>query len=89
MDTVKSTINLNRAYKEQLEMFVRTNQIASVTEGVNAALSVYIKMMHREMYAKQMREAAADPAYIGRTVTAQKDFDFIDAEELGTEEEEW
>lgn len=89
MDTVKSTVNINRAYKEQLDQFVRLKQISSLTEGINAALALYIKSMQREMYAKQMLEAAKDPAFLERTMTTQNSFEHVDAELDGAGGEEW
>ena len=75
MTTVKSTVNLNRYYKEQLELFVRMNQISSVTEGINAALEAYVKATQKALYEEQMKAAAKDKSFMERTLSAQRDFD--------------
>ncbi|MBQ7728151.1 MAG: hypothetical protein IJT60_06195 [Clostridia bacterium] len=86
---VKSTVNLNRNYKEQLELFVRMNRISSVTEGINAALEAYVKDTQKAMYEEQMAEAAKDRAFMERTIGSQSEFERIDHEGLQLEDEEW
>ena len=83
MNAVKSTVNLNKYYKEQLEELVRLNLLSSVTEGINLAIENFVKEKNRELYAKQMEEAANDREFMERTLTAQKDFDKIDEEDFG------
>lgn len=83
MNAVKSTVNLNKYYKEQLEELVRLNLLSSVTEGINLAIENFVKEKNRELYAKQMEEAANDREFMERTLTAQKDFDKIDDEDFG------
>lgn len=83
MNAVKSTVNLNKYYKEQLEELVRLNLLSSVTEGVNLAIENFVKEKNRELYAKQMEEAVNDRDFMERTLTAQKDFDKIDEEDFG------
>ena len=56
-NVVKSTVNLNREYKEQLELFVQMNRIASITEGINAALEAFVKENQKAIYAEQMAAA--------------------------------
>ncbi len=41
--TIKSTVNINKYCKEQLEYLVRINEINSVTEGINQAIENYVK----------------------------------------------
>ena len=83
MNAVKSTVNLNKYYKEKLEELVRLNLLSSVTEGINLAIENFVKEKNRELYAKQMEEAANDREFMERTLTAQKDFDKIDDEDFG------
>lgn len=89
MTTVKSTVNLNRYYKEQLEMFVRMNHISSVTEGINAALEAYVKAMQKSIYEEQMKAAAKDRDFMERTMAAQRDFENMDSENELLEADEW
>ncbi len=89
MTTVKSTVNLNRYYKEQLELFVRMNQISSVTEGINAALEAYVKATQKSLYEEQMKAAAKDNGFMERTLSAQRDFDNMDSEDRLLEADEW
>lgn len=89
MTTVKSTVNLNRYYKEQLELFVRMNQISSVTEGINAALEAYVKATQKALYEEQMKAAAKDKGFMERTLSAQRDFDNMDSEDRLLEADEW
>ena len=89
MTTVKSTVNLNKYYKEQLELFVRMKQISSVTEGINAALGAYVKKTQKDIYESQMRAAAQDKSFIERTMSAQRDFENLDNKDRLLEADEW
>lgn len=88
MDTVKSTINLNRRYKEQLEYLVSIKKLDSVTEGINLAVADYVKAQRMELYIEQMRMAAKDSDFTKRTLSAQADFGSSDAE-CASEDGEW
>ena len=87
--TVKSTVNLNKYYKEQLDLFVSMKRISSVTEGTNAALEAYVKKTQKDIYESQMRAAAQDKNFIERTMSAQRDFDAMDNKDRLLEEDEW
>ena len=89
MTTIKSTVNLNKHYKDQLEALVRMNMISSLTEGINDALEMYIKEMQKSIYAQQMQAAAADRAFMERTMSSQYDFDAVDTDEFFTEDDQW
>ena len=86
--TVKSTVNLNRSYKEQLELLVKNNQVASITEGINCALAMYLKHVKKVAFEQKMKEAANDQEFIERTMTVQREFEQIefDAEACGMDE---
>ena len=86
---VKSTVNLNREYKEQLELFVQMNRIASITEGINAALEIFVKENQKAIYAEQMAEAAKDRAFMKRMLASHSEVDQIDSEDLALEDGEW
>ncbi len=83
MATVKSTINLNKYYKNQLEWLVAQNELSSVTEGINIAIEAYVKAKQKELYAKQMQAASQDVDFIERTLSSQREFEKIDAEVTG------
>lgn len=89
MATVKSTVNLNRYYKEQLEFFVSQKQISSVTEGINSALESYVKAMQKAMYEAQMKEASKDREFMERTLSSQRDFDNLDSKDQLLGADEW
>lgn len=78
MTSVKSTVNLNKYYKEQLEYLVKQEELSSVTEGINMAIEAFVKEKQKEIYAKQMRMAARDAGFMKRTLSSQRDFEKID-----------
>lgn len=80
---VKSTINISSVNFEELKNLVSENVISSMTEGINLGVEMLIKEKRKELYAKQMSEAAKDKAFLERTLAAQRDFDKIDAEVSG------
>lgn len=80
---VKSTINISSVNFEELKNLVSENVISSMTEGINLGVEMLIKEKRKELYAKQMAEAAKDKAFLERTLGAQRDFDKIDAEVSG------
>lgn len=88
MTTVKSTINLSKYYKEQLEYFVSIKELGSVTEGINLAIAEFVKTKQKALYADRMRQAAQDSEFMQRTVSCQNDFERIDADTL-SEVSEW
>lgn len=86
--TVKSTVNLNRYYKEQLEYLVSINKLDSVTEGINLAIADFVKAKQKELYAARMKEASQDKEFIERTMSSQKDFERLDSD-FFSEDESW
>jgi len=90
--TVKSTVNLNTYYKEQLEYLVQINELSSVTEGINLAIEQFVKEKQKELYAKQMQQAAQDQDFVKRTMGTQSEFTYADLEVdslMCAEESEW
>ena len=88
MSIVKSTINLDKDLKEQLDLLVKEEKIASLTEGINNAIYDYIKKMKRLNYEMRMKEAARDSEFMARTMRIQEEFEGLDKEtDLG--EDEW
>lgn len=90
--TIKSTINLNKYYKEQLEYLVQIKEIDSVTEGINLAIEQFIKEKKKELYAVEMKKAKSDIEFIKRTIGTQKEFEKSDSEMekfVSMEDYEW
>lgn len=83
INMVKSTINITSNNFEALKALVSEKAISSMTEGINLGLELLIKEKRREMYKKQMEEAAKDKNFLARTIEVQKEFDKIDAEVSG------
>ena len=87
MPIVKSTINLEKDLKDQLEMLVKEEKISSLTEGINNAIYDYLKKMKRLSYEMKMKEAAQDSAFMARTMRVQEEFEGLDREvDLGDDE---
>ncbi len=75
MSTVKSTININSEYMDELKFLVSKNIITSLTEGINQSLELFIKEKKKELYEKQLAAAANDKDFLERTLGCQSDFD--------------
>ena len=91
-ETIKSTINLNKYDKEQLEYLVSIHEINSVTDGINQAIAKFIKEKRKKLYAAEMEKAKSDEDFLTRTMKIQKEFEKSDSEVEGliTEENyEW
>ena len=78
--TIKSTININRQYKEQLEYLVKIKEINSITEGINNAISEYLKYMQKKLYEEEMKDAKEDKEFLARTMFSQQAFSEVDKE---------
>lgn len=92
VSTVKSTVNLSRYYKEQLEYLVQINELESVTEGINIAIENFVKAKQKELYSEQMKMAAKDESFVKRTMDSQSDFENSDADSSilsDSEDSEW
>lgn len=76
--TVKTTVKLNKYYKEQLEYLVEIGELDSVTEGINIAIEEFVKAKQKELYAVAMKTAAQDPSFLQRTMGTQKEFEKLD-----------
>lgn len=80
MQVIKTTINLKSEYKNQLNELVEEKVIASITDGFNQAIELFLKEKKKQQYIKKMEEAAKDKNFIKRTINSQKDFDAIETE---------
>lgn len=78
METIKSTIYINKSNKNELERLVSLNYLDSITEGINKAIEEYIKNVKKELYLKEMQEAGKDKDYLKRTLESQNDFNDVD-----------
>ena len=87
--TIKSTININRQYKEQLEYLVKIKKINSITEGINNAISEYLKYMQKKLYEEEMKDAKEDKEFLARTMSSQQAFSESDKEISNMEDLEW
>ena len=90
--TIKSTINLNKYYKAQLEYLVEMKEINSITEGINLAIEQYVNAKLKELYEMEMKKAKFDNEFIKRTMGSQKDFEKsdLDIEKSSSSEDcEW
>ena len=83
INMVKSTINITSNNFEALKTLVNEKAISSMTEGINLGVELLVKEKRREMYKKQMEEAAKDKSFIKRTTEVQNEFDKIDMEVSG------
>ena len=80
MQVIKTTINLKSEYKNQLNELVEEKVIASMTDGFNQAIELFLKEKKKQQYIKKIEEAAKDKNFIKRTINSQKDFDAIETE---------
>jgi Arc/MetJ-type ribon-helix-helix transcriptional regulator len=80
MQVIKTTINLKSEYKNQLNELVEQKEIASMTDGFNQAIELFLKEKKKQQYIKKIEEAAKDKNFIKRTINSQKDFDAIETE---------
>lgn len=80
MQIIKTTINLKSEYKNQLNELVEQKEIASMTDGFNQAIELFLKEKKKQQYIKKIEEAAKDKNFIKRTINSQKDFDAIETE---------
>ena len=75
--TVKYTATLTEASVDELKMLAEKNVIPSVNAAIREAIDSYITQTKKELYEKQMQEAARDRSFIMRTMESDKDFSSI------------
>lgn len=83
--TIKSTINIDIACYEEIKKLVKKEEVKSLTQAINDALSLYLKEIKRRKYAEGMKKAANDPDFIKENEQIEKEFDGINVEV----KEEW
>ncbi|MCR5461746.1 MAG: hypothetical protein K6E87_01630 [bacterium] len=88
MEMIKSTINIDKELKEQLETLVRCKKIASLTEGINLAINDFINKQKRSDYEARMALASKDDAFMRRTMVVQEEFEKLDRD-INLGDDEW
>lgn len=78
--TVKSTININKDYLDELKLLISENRLSSLTEGINNAIAMYLSFERKKRYYTAMEEAGKDDAFINRTMDSQAFFDSMETE---------
>jgi metal-responsive CopG/Arc/MetJ family transcriptional regulator len=78
--SVKYTTILPKDCLEELKQLADMKVISSVSQGIRMAVEEFVAIRKKLAYENAMREAAEDEAFMGRTMDAQHDFIFADAE---------
>ena len=78
--SVKYTTVLPREYVNELKKLAEKKVIPSVNQGIRLAVDGFIAQHKQLEYKLAMQEAAADKAFIKRTLDTQEAFVFSDAE---------
>ena len=78
--SVKYTAVLPQECLNELRNMAERHAIPSVNQGIRAAIEDYVKAHKLREYRRGIEEAAADYAFIRRTLDAQEAFVFVDAE---------
>ena len=79
-NSVKYTAVLPQECLNELRSMAEQNVIPSVNQGIRAAVENYVNAHRLREYQRGIREAAADKAFIRRTMDTQTAFEFVDAE---------
>ena len=77
---IKYTAILPRDCLDELRILAEKKMIPSVNQGIRAAVVDYIEAHKLREYQRRICEAAADSAFIARTMETQKAFEAVDAE---------
>lgn len=88
MDMIKSTINIDKELKAQLEILVKCKKISSLTEGINLAINDFINKQKRNDYEARMALASKDDAFMRRTMVVQEEFEKLDRD-INLGDDEW
>lgn len=77
---IKYTAVLPIEYINELKELALKKIIPSVNFGIRLAIENYICERKRDLYKKQMKEAAKDDAFLKRTLETQAVYDLVDNE---------
>jgi hypothetical protein len=67
-----------------MQMLAEKKVIPSVNYAIREAIEEYITLTKKQLYVKQMQEAAEDEQFQKRTLDCGKDFTFVDSEVGGS-----
>ena len=81
--SIKYTAVLPNEYIMELKKLAAQKAIPSVNYGIKSAVEKYLEQSRKEIYEKNMKEAAQDEEFLRRTLNTQKDFKFVDCEDIG------
>lgn len=81
--SIRYTTVLPVKYVEELKQLAANNMISSVNHGIREAIEHYLAETKRELYAKQMSDAAKDQGFMERTLDTQASFKHVDSEAGG------
>jgi rRNA-processing protein FCF1 len=78
--SVKYTAVLPKNCLDELKTLTEKKVIPSVSQGIRLAVEDFVLIHKQRLYEDALRDAAADKAFMGRTLDAQKAFAAVDAE---------
>jgi hypothetical protein len=78
--SVKYTAVLSKECLDDLKTLAERKVIPSVSQGIRIAVEEFVAVQKRQAYEVSLMEAAADAAFIKRTIDTQNDFAAVDAE---------
>lgn len=79
-NTIKYTATLSETSVDELKMLAESKVIPSVNFAIREAIETYIIQTKKELYEKQMQEAAKDKLFLKRTIDSDVDFSIVDSE---------
>lgn len=82
--TIKYTATVSEESIQELKMLAEKKVIPSVNYAIREAIEEYITLTKKQLYVKQMQEAAEDEQFQKRTLDCGKDFTFVDSEVGGS-----
>ncbi len=80
---VRYTANLPQIFLDDMKNLAKQGRISSVNSGIRQAVDDFLKKQKAEQFDAMMQEAAKDEAFLERTYTVAKDFEYSDSEVQG------
>ncbi len=80
--SIKYTATLSDSSIEELKHLAQKKVVPSVNFAIREAIETYIVQTKKELYEKEMQEAAQDEDYLRRTYETQEDFYYVDNEAI-------
>jgi len=78
--SIKYTTVLPKVCIDAMKGLADKNIVPSVSQGIRLAIEDFIAAHKQLEYVNSMKDAAADSAFIKRTMDTQDDFTFVDGE---------